>query len=56
MIVGAAFAHNFFLAGAPDQLADGVLKVGGPGYYGKLTVVAGLAFCTLLGLTARRRA
>jgi len=56
MIVGAAFAHNFFLAGAPDVLADGVLKVGGPGPYGKIAVLAGLAFCTLLGLTARRRA
>ena len=56
MIVGAAFAHNFFLAGAPDQMVEGVLTVGGPGYYGKMAVVAGLAFCTLLGLTARRKA
>ncbi|HPD16488.1 MAG TPA: YedE family putative selenium transporter [Planctomycetota bacterium] len=55
MIVGAAFAHNFFLAGAPDVFADGALKVGGPGHYGKVAVVAGLAFCTLLGLTARRK-
>ncbi|HUT35293.1 MAG TPA: YedE family putative selenium transporter [Planctomycetota bacterium] len=56
MIVGAAFAHNFFLAGAPDAMVDGVLKLGGPGYYGQIAVVAGLAFCSLLGLTARRRA
>lgn len=56
MIVGAAFAHNFFLAGVPDQVADGVLKVGGLGYYGRIAVVAGLAFCVLLGLTARRKA
>jgi len=56
MIVGAAFAHNFFLAGAPDQIIDGLLKVGGVSHYGRIAVVAGLAFCTLLGLTARRRA
>jgi hypothetical protein len=55
MIVGAAFAHNFFLAGAPDAVKDGVLTVGGPGHYGQIAVVAGLAFCTLLGLTARRK-
>ena len=35
MIVGAGFCHNFFLAGAPDRMAEGVLTVGGPGYYGK---------------------
>jgi len=56
MIVGAAFAHNFFLAGAPDQMVEGLLKVGGPGHYGRIAIVAGLAFCTLLGLTARRKA
>ncbi len=54
MLVGAAFAHNFFLAGAPDAMVEGALKVGGVGYYGRIAVVAGLAFCTLLGLTARR--
>ena len=55
MIAGAAFAHNFFLAGVPDKVVEGALKVGGPGHYGQLAVVAGLAFCILLGLTARRR-
>lgn len=56
MFAGAAFAHNFFLAGVPDKLVDGALKVGGPGDYGQLAVAVGLAFCIVLGSTARRRA
>jgi YedE family putative selenium metabolism protein len=56
MIVGAGFAHNLFLAGVPDKLAEGILTIGGPGYYGKAAVVIGLAFCTALGLTSRRKA
>jgi len=58
MIVGAAFAHNFFLAGAPDVLdkVTGALTVGGVGRYGRVAILAGLAFCFLLGLTARRKA
>jgi len=53
MIVGAAFAHNFLLAGVPDKVAG---TVGGPGYYGQIAVLMGLAFCTVLGLTAREKA
>lgn len=56
MTVGAAFAHNFVLAGVPDKMVEGVLKTGGPGYYGKVAVVVGLIFCAVLGYTAREEA
>lgn len=55
MIVGAAFAHNFVLAGAPDKLVQGTVVTGGPGYCGKLAVSGGLLFCAILGFTARKK-
>ena len=55
MIVGAAFAHNFLLAAAPDQLVDAVLVVGGPGINGQIAVGVGLAICLVLGFTMRER-
>jgi len=53
MVVGAGFAHNFFLAGVPDKMVEGTLKTGGPGYYGMVAVSVGLVFCAVLGFTAR---
>jgi hypothetical protein len=53
MIAGAAFAHNFALAGAPDRIINGALAVGGPGPYGQAAVLLGLAVCVTLGLTMR---
>ena len=53
LIAGAALAHNFALAAAPDQMVEGVLKVGGPALYGKIAVVVGLAYCIALGFVAR---
>jgi len=56
MITGAALAHNFNLAGAPDTVTEGVLaQVGGPSIYGQVAVLIGLVFCLVLGLTARLR-
>lgn len=55
MLVGAAFAHNFLLAAAPDKLADAVLVVGGPGFNGQIAVGLGLVVCVVLGLTMRER-
>lgn len=55
MIVGAAFAHNFSLASAPDRVADGALLLGGPGLNGQVAVVLGLAFCLVLGFAMRER-
>ncbi len=38
MIAGAALAHNFGLAGSPDALKNGVLKVGGISPTGQIAV------------------
>jgi len=43
MIVGAAFAHNFSLAGTAASLTDGVYKAGGIGANGKAAVIIGFA-------------
>ncbi len=43
MIVGAAFAHNFGLAGGASSLTDGVYKIGGIGTNGKVAVFIGFA-------------
>ena len=48
LVVGAAFCHNFGLAGAADSVVDGVYKVGGPGINGKVMVVVGLVVCTII--------
>jgi hypothetical protein len=53
-VVGAAVAHNWALAAVPDKVAGGALVVGGAGPAGKVAVVVGLAFCAVLGATARR--
>ena len=53
MITGAAFAHNFALAGVPDSVSAGT--VGGIGPYGMAAVVVGLAVCTIIGFTMRDR-
>ncbi len=55
MITGAAFAHNFALAGKPDILVEGVVQVGGPGPNGQIAVMLGLAFCVALGFAMRER-
>lgn len=43
MLVGAGFAHNFNLASS----------TAGPGPYGPIAVILGLAFCVVMGLTMR---
>ena len=43
MLVGAAVAHNWFLAAVPDKLEDKTLVVGGPGLQGQIAVVAGIS-------------
>ncbi len=55
MIVGAGLSHNLNLAGVADAVKDNVYTVGGPSIYGQIAVGIGLAFCLLLGLTARLR-
>ncbi len=53
MITGAAFAHNFALAGKPDNVANGT--VGGISPYGMAAVVLGLAVCLIIGFTMREK-
>ena len=50
MIVGAAIAHNFGLAGNPDSVVDGVYKVGGIGIHGMAAVVLGFAVMLAVSL------
>jgi hypothetical protein len=55
MITGAGIAHNFSLAGSPDSLVDGALKVGGISGYGQIAVLLGLVICLVIGYTMRER-
>jgi hypothetical protein len=55
MIVGAGVSHNFSLAGSPDSLVEGVLKVGGVSQFGMIAVILGLAVCMLAGFTMREK-
>ena len=57
MIVGAAVAHNFGLAGNPDSLNEAKeLVVGGIGTAGKVAVAIGLAVLLAISLINARRA
>ncbi|MDY7075768.1 MAG: YedE family putative selenium transporter [Chloroflexota bacterium] len=53
MITGAAFAHNFMLAGKPDSIDAGT--VGGIGWYGQMAVLLGLVVCVVFGFTMREK-
>ncbi len=55
MITGAAFAHNFALAGSPDTVTEGVLKVGGLTPFGMGAVILGLVVCLAIGFTMREK-
>ncbi|MBM4309328.1 MAG: YedE-related selenium metabolism membrane protein [Deltaproteobacteria bacterium] len=55
MLTGAALAHNFLLASAPDTLKDGALIVGGPGTNGMIAVGVGLIVCLIIGFSMRKR-
>ncbi|WP_297982191.1 YedE family putative selenium transporter [uncultured Oscillibacter sp.] len=51
MIVGAAVAHNFGLAGNADSVVDGTYVVGGTGTAGMITVALGFAVLLAVTLT-----
>ncbi len=53
MITGAAFAHNFGLAGSSDSIIDGIVKVGGLSTNGMIAVCIGLVVCVIIGITMR---
>ncbi len=50
MVVGAAFAHNFKLAGAAASLKDGVYAAGGVATTGKVAVLLGFAVLLVISL------
>jgi YedE family putative selenium metabolism protein len=52
-ITGAAFAHNFALAGKPDNVAEAV--VGGISPAGMAAVVLGLVVCLTIGFSMREK-
>lgn len=51
MIVGAAVAHNFGLAGNADSVVDGVYTVGGIGTAGMAAVVLGFVVLAVITVT-----
>jgi YedE family putative selenium metabolism protein len=55
MITGAAVSHNFALAGSPDKVVDGVVKIGGVSTAGMIVVITGILFCLLVGWTMREQ-
>ena len=55
MVTGAAFAHNFALAGSPDSVVDGVVKVGGLTMYGQIAVLLGTCRVPGAGADAPRK-
>lgn len=55
MITGAAFAHNFGLAGKPDTLTVGSLQTGGISPYGMAAVGIGIFICLIFGFTMKEK-
>ncbi len=55
MITGAAFAHNFTLAGKPDSVVEGAIQVGGISTAGMVAVILGLVVCLVIGFTMREK-
>lgn len=53
MIIGAAFAHNFNLAGRPDALVEEQMVVGGISTAGMIAVGIGLVICLGIGFLSR---
>ncbi len=50
MIVGAAIAHNFGLAGNADAMADGAFKAGGVAMAGRVAIVIGLVIVAVISI------
>ena len=51
MVVGAAIAHNFGMAGNPDSVVDGVYKVGGTSTVGMASVILGFVVLAVISVT-----
>ena len=50
MIVGAAFAHNFGLAGNADAMTDGVFTAGGVTTAGRIAIIIGLVVLAVVSI------
>ena len=50
MIVGAAIAHNFGMAGSADAMTDGVFTAGGVAMSGRIGICIGLALLLIISL------
>jgi len=55
MLFGAGICHNWNLVSAPDKIVEGTLTAGGPTIPAMIAVIAGIAFCILIGLSARQQ-
>ena len=51
MVVGAAIAHTFGMAGNPDSVVDGVYKVGGTSTVGMVAVILGFVVLAAISVT-----
>lgn len=54
MVFGAAFSHNFGLAGRADALKEGILIRGGVSAASVIAMAAGILFCLIVGFTHRQ--
>ncbi len=50
MLVGAALAHNFGLAGSADAMADGVFQAGGVSTAGRAAIIVGLVLVAVISV------
>ena len=55
MVFGAAFSHNFTLAGSPDKVVEGAVQVGGIAPAGMVAVILGLVVCLAMGFSMREK-
>ena len=55
MIISAAFAHNFMLAGSPDMVIGGETVTGGLTTSGMIAVILGIVLCLITGFAMKER-
>jgi YedE family putative selenium metabolism protein len=55
MLFGAGICHNWNLVSAPDKMVEGTLTVGGPTMPAMIAVIGGIAFCVIVGLSAKQQ-
>jgi len=55
MLFGAGICHNWNLVSAPDRITEGIRIVGGPTIPAMIAVIAGIAFCVIICLSAKQQ-